>query len=133
MPIAGGTMEGTLNMNGQPLTGLNDPTENNQAANKKYVDDQRKEAETKRIVKTLLSSNWSDSAPYTQSITVEGLTDQVNARAYPEAVEDAAQAAALAEEKAKISDSWRSGNQMTFRCMEEKPALDIPVIVEVYV
>ena len=87
----------------------------------------------RRVEAVLRSSGWSASAPYIQSITVADLTDQVNARAYPDVVADAAQAAALAEEKAKISDSWRSGNQMTFRCLEEKPELDIPVIVEVYV
>lgn len=36
---AGFTMEGAVNMNGQSLTGLNAPTANDGAANKKYVDD----------------------------------------------------------------------------------------------
>lgn len=39
LPITGGTMTGAINMNGQPISGLNDPTENDQAARKKYVDD----------------------------------------------------------------------------------------------
>lgn len=34
----GGVMEGGINMNGQTLSGLNDPTEDGQAANKAYVD-----------------------------------------------------------------------------------------------
>lgn len=34
----GGTMSGPLNMNGQHIEGLNDPTNNNQAATKSYVD-----------------------------------------------------------------------------------------------
>ena len=38
MSISGGTMEGSINMNGQTLSGLNDPTEGSQAANKSYVD-----------------------------------------------------------------------------------------------
>ena len=105
---------------------LKDVEENTYFVSKNYVD-------TKRRTAVLRSSGWSASAPYVQSVTVADLTDQVNARAYPDIVEDATQAAALAEEKAKISDSWRSGNQMTFRCLEEKPELDIPVIVEVYV
>ena len=39
LPAAGGTMTGAINMNGQPISGLNDPTENDQATRKKYVDD----------------------------------------------------------------------------------------------
>lgn len=38
LPVAGGTMDGPINMNGQTLSGLNDPTEYSQAANKAYVD-----------------------------------------------------------------------------------------------
>lgn len=39
LPTTGGTMTGEIAMNGQPISGLNDPTENDQAARKKYVDD----------------------------------------------------------------------------------------------
>lgn len=38
LPIGGGTMEGSINMNGQPLSGLNAPTKDDEAANKGYVD-----------------------------------------------------------------------------------------------
>lgn len=38
LPIGGGTMEGAINMNGQPIRGLNAPTEDSQAATKGYVD-----------------------------------------------------------------------------------------------
>ena len=38
LPIGGGTMEGPVNMNGQSLSGLNDPKEDTQAARKGYVD-----------------------------------------------------------------------------------------------
>lgn len=36
--LGGGTMEGGINMNGQKITGLNDPTEDTAAVNKKYAD-----------------------------------------------------------------------------------------------
>lgn len=39
LPTTGGSMTGEIAMNGQPISGLNDPTENDQAARKKYVDD----------------------------------------------------------------------------------------------
>ena len=38
VPSAGGAMTGELKMNGQPISGLNMPTANDQAANKGYVD-----------------------------------------------------------------------------------------------
>lgn len=38
LPIGGGTMEGSIYMNGQPLYGLNAPTANDEAATKGYVD-----------------------------------------------------------------------------------------------
>jgi hypothetical protein len=38
LPIGGGTMEGEINMNGQALTGLNEPKSANEPATKAYVD-----------------------------------------------------------------------------------------------
>ena len=38
MPATGGDFTGPINMNGQPISGLNDPTEESQAARKGYVD-----------------------------------------------------------------------------------------------
>lgn len=38
LPLSGGTMEGGINMNGQALSGLNEPAAADQAANKGYVD-----------------------------------------------------------------------------------------------
>ena len=38
LPIRGGTMEGSINMNGQKITGLNAPTQSNEVATKGYVD-----------------------------------------------------------------------------------------------
>ena len=38
LPLSGGTMAGAINMNSQPISGLNNPTEDSQAANKEYVD-----------------------------------------------------------------------------------------------
>lgn len=38
LSVNGGTMNGSINMNGQPISGLNTPTAADQAANKGYVD-----------------------------------------------------------------------------------------------
>ena len=39
LPKSGGTMTGPINMNGQKVSGLAEPTQDNDAATKKYVDD----------------------------------------------------------------------------------------------
>ena len=38
LPVSGGDMTGPIRMNGQPISGLNDPTDATQAARKGYVD-----------------------------------------------------------------------------------------------
>lgn len=128
LSLLGGKMEGSIDMNGQRITGLNEPLSDTEPAPKAYVD------AMKTIPKkfTLRESGWVGSGPYTYEIAVDGLTDQVFARAYPETPEDAAEEDALAIETAKINSCKRSGNLMTFRCPKNKPVLDIPVIVEVY-
>ena len=82
---------------------------------------------------TLRSSAWSGSGPYVQTITISDLTDDRKPMVYLNTPEDSSQEAALLEESAKIASCRRSGNQLTFRCLEEAPAVDIPVVVEVYV
>jgi hypothetical protein len=129
---SGGTITGELNMNakinmnGNSVSGLIDPAEDGDAVPKSYAD-------TKPIEKTLLFSGWSDSAPFTQTITVEGLSDEVFARVYPVYPATLAEKLELAEETAKVRNCTRSGNTMTFECWEEKPVKDIPIVVEVYV
>lgn len=119
-------MNANINMNGNSVSGLTDPVEDGDAVPKSYTD-------TKRLEKTLLFSTWSDSAPFTQTVTVEGLTDEVFARVYPVYPAALADKLALAEETAKVKNCTRSRNTMTFECWEEKPVKDIPIVVEVYV
>lgn len=114
----GDTMTGNLSVPA-PAAGAH-------AVNKTYVD-------TRRVAATLTAAGWSSAAPYTQSVTIAGLSDAVYAKAYPDIPDNDAEEAALAEETAKVTSCRRSGATMTFRCREDKPALDISVIVEVYV
>lgn len=75
--FTGGTMLGSLNMNGKYLYGLNDPTADDQAANKSYVDstlDSAKEYTDSRITVqtvTLLKYGWTDNL---QTLAVTGVT-----------------------------------------------------------
>lgn len=134
----GGTMNGILNMNGQPISGLNAPTEGTQAANKGYVDSvgnaAKSYAKTTDVSLSLPASSWvGDSAPYTQAVTVDGLTDGRRARVYPayggvNIDTDLAMRAACAA----VSYAKQDGGNITFVCLEDKPEVDISIEVEVY-
>lgn len=130
LSLDGGTMRGPLNMDFEILSGIETPSANDHAANKEYVD--TVSATTVKEV-ALLATNWTGDGPYVQTVTVPGLSDKLRALVFPNFPDDAAQDAALAEETVKVSKCKREGNQMTFTCREDKPALDIPVIVEVHV
>lgn len=149
LPLAGGKMEGDIDMGGNELTNLRTPYNDKDAAPKDYVDKTAKEkadsaeknandhaekfATTKVSEVILTAAGWSSEAPYTQTVSVDGLADNLRALVYPKFPDDSAQDAALAEETVKVSKCTREGNQMTFTCRDDKPALDIPVVVEVHV
>lgn len=77
----GGDLTGELKMNGQPISGLNNPTANTQAANKSYVDSAANTAEAnakayakqlkQRTTATLTASGWSGGY---QTVAVSGVT-----------------------------------------------------------
>lgn len=60
LALSGGTMEGTINMNGQKLSGLNEPTSNDEAATKGFT-----ETYVSNIVKNKLSMEllWENASP----------------------------------------------------------------------
>ena len=129
LPSSGGDMTGPISMNGHPISGLNDPTEDTQAANKGYVDGRATTAATA----TLTASGWVGSGPYTQTITVADLTDGRRCMVYPAYGDDTAANLAIREACGCVSYSKREGQNITITCLEDKPEVDIDVIVEVYV
>ena len=142
LPCVGGTVQGQIDMGGQKLTGLPDPTQDSDAAGKGYVDTQATAAVTaaKQAVKTrfvsflLTVGDWAGTeAPYTQFIPISNLTEDKLTRAYPVYYDDMARNLAVKEASAAVSFAKRTGGGITFTCLEEKPASDIPVTVEVYV
>ena len=99
-----------------------------------YVDTALNNAKTVAKTATLTVAGWTgSSAPYTQSVTVAGLTDAKRAMAYPVYGSNADSNIALKEACGMVSFASRSGGVMTFTCLEDKPAVDIPITVEVYV
>ena len=125
LPLAGGTMTGTLDMGGQALTGLAEPSETSDAATKAYVDARRTIAVT-----VLKSTLWSEELPYTQTVSALGirLGDFIrlepNYKLYLE--QDLAMKAALD----CISYVNALDNRIMAVCLENKPETDLEVYVE---
>ena len=123
LPLAGGTMTGALVLSG-------DPTANNQAAPKSYVDSL---AATSTTI-TLTSSGWTgDSAPFSQQVScsiVAADTPVVSVDAQtsgdPDANAEILNAWALVSQK----DPLQGAGTMTFYATE-KPTVNIPVKVGV--
>lgn len=126
LPTTGGTMSGAVNMNGQPITGLNPPTENSQVANKKYVDDKHI-----AITGTLTANGWSSSPPYTNVMTAASIVAADHPHISP--VYDTNLVTALAQQEAwsVVSKAEAGAGRIIFTCFEEKPKVDIPIQVEV--
>ena len=83
LAVSGGDMEGPINMNGQPISGLNDPTEESQAARKGYVDS--------RIISIsviLQSSGWSNNLQTVTALAVTADTSKTDVIASPAPADD---------------------------------------------
>lgn len=113
---SGDTMKGPLN--------VPSPTEDSHATRKDYVD-------AKYIYVTLTVSGWSASVPYTQTVTVAGVTAQKPPHITPVYPGTDAEDKALMEAAASVSYAKPGDGTVTFTCLESKPAMDIPIQCEV--
>lgn len=127
LPKKGGTMTGNIDMGGNTVSGLKDPADNADAANKGYVDSRHIPKEV-----TLAVDGWvGDAAPYTQDIAVEGLliTDIPH---YGVVYSANAQTALLEKEAFSLVDDLdTSDGKVTFTCFEDKPAVALRIQMEV--
>lgn len=126
-------VNGTINMSGHRIMGLSDPISGDDAVHKYYVDLAIAGAKTVSVSATLTVAGWTGSAPYVQSVTITDLTDAKKAMAYPVYGSDTPTNVALKEACGMVSFASRSGSVLTFTCLEDKPTVDIPITVEVYV
>ena len=126
-------MSGVIDMGGRRITSLSDPSANDDAVNKLYVDTALNGVKTVSVSATLTVAGWTGSAPYVQSVTITGLTDAKQAMAYPVYGSDTPTNVALKEACGMVSFASRSGSVLTFTCLEDKPTVNIPITVEVYV
>ena len=126
----GGIMEGSINMNGQPLSGLNAPTADNQAATKGYVDGIGNAAEKKKLPffnKTVSASFFSDDSTYTDypfraAVALTGVTSGM----IPEVIFSLTDA--VSGNFAPVSAAYNGG---VYIYAAEKPAatITIPTII----
>ena len=129
----GGLMTGHIVMNSNQVKMLGAPSDNADAANKSYVDTALNSVKTVSVSATLTVAGWIGSAPYVQSVDITGLTDAKKAMAYPAYGSDTPTNVALKEACGMVSFASRSGSTLTFTCLEDKPTVNIPITVEVYV
>lgn len=122
----GGTMSGVINMGSSRITELGTPTSDADAATKAYVDG-------KRLTKTAtITTTWTgSSAPYTQSVTVNGILATDTPHIMP--VYSTTNSTAIAQKTAWtcVSKAVTAANTITFTCFEEKPTTAIPIQIEV--
>lgn len=124
---SGGTMTGTLDMGQQKLTGLPDPEAAGEAVNRGYLESYVNSKHLSATV-TLSAGNWSETAPYTQTVALEGIlaTDCPHFGVlYSDAWEAEKEAFAL------VDDLDTADGSVTFTCFEDKPEVNIPIQLEV--
>ena len=82
---------------------------------------------------TIPVSGWAGSGPYTYTVKAFGLADRRRCMVYPAYGDDTAANIAMREACGCLSYAKRDGQNVTFACLEDKPAVDIDVVLEVYV
>lgn len=143
----GGDMTGEIRMNSQTISGLNDPTEESQAARKGYVDAAKEEVKTytdaakaeanaytnskRKTWTATITTTWSGSGPYTQSVTVSGILASDMPHITPIYSSDNTTALTQREAWACVSKAATAANAITFACFEDKPTVAIPIQIEV--
>lgn len=130
---ADNTKDSSVQKAGDTMTGplrVPDPTENAHAANKGYVDSLR----SSTVVASLSADGWSDSAPYTQTIAVAGVTESAFCTPHvgPILADDANTALKQIEAFGCISKGETGDGTITFTCLEAKPDVNIDIQVEVH-
>lgn len=113
----GGTMKGSIDMNGNKISYLAEPTDQSDAANKGYVDSLK---HTYRTI-SLEANRWSNK---TQTITISGVTENSDVTVAP--VPNRANVLAYTEASVLCTGSGQ--NTVTFEC-EEVP--DVALMVNV--
>ena len=132
LPRSGGKMAGDIDMGQNQLNGLKAPVNDDQAANKKYVDDTFRNSRKQYTVR-LSADGWSgESAPYTQNVVLEEI--QSEDRPYYGPVYSGDAALRIQEKLAYscIDDLDTANGSVTFTCFDSKPDVDLTIQLEVF-
>lgn len=125
LPKAGGTMTGNIDLGGNALTNVKAPAAATDAATKGYVDGKRK------TFTATVSTAWVGSGPYTQAVAVSGILASDMPHITPVYSTDNATAQAQQEAWACVSRGVAAAGGIQFACFSEKPAVAIPIQIEV--
>lgn len=127
LPKAGGTMTGNIDLGGNALTNVKSPAAATDAATKGYVDGKR------LVLTTTIPASWTGSAePYTQTISVPGILATDTPHIMP-VYTDPNYSVTLAQIEgwSKIVSAFSGDGTIAFYCRPDKPAVAIPIQIEV--
>ena len=124
LKLAGGTLTGAVDMGGNAVTNLTAPVNDGDAARKADVE----KGKPKATLVSLPAAGWSGSAaPYTQNVTVSGISANESAQLI---LPMPAAASMAAYNAAGIQCTGQAENTLTFQC-QTKPSAAISVYVTV--
>ena len=127
LPASGGTMTGNIDLGGNALTNVKSPAADADAATKGYVDGKR------LVLTTTIPASWTGSAePYTQTISVPGILATDTPHIMP-VYTDPNYSVTLAQIEgwSKIVSAFSGDGVIAFCCRPDKPAVAIPIQIEV--
>lgn len=126
LPLSGGTMAGEIAMDGKKITGLGAPESSADAVTKAYAD-----AKRQLISLKLAAAQWTEEAPYTQTLSAAGMLASDWPRMEPVYTGIVENDRPIHEAFSCISYGIPLANRMTFLCLDSKPEADIPLRLEV--
>lgn len=123
----GGKMEGEIDMGNNPVSNLADPVSEDQAANKKYVDGKHLS-----FTCVLTVNNWvGDTAPYKQTISIEGILGTDRPHYGPVYSEDTEIMQKEKEAFSYVDDLDTADGKVVFTCLDDRPETNVTVQLEV--
>lgn len=126
LPLGGGSMQGEVNMDGYALTGLAIPQADSDAATKAYIDN-RLQIQNALLKKT----SWSAVAPYKQTISLIGVSPRDYIKLTPSYTNEYETDLLIKEAWPCISYAYGGSNMVVVICLEEKPTINVPVVMEI--
>lgn len=131
MPKAGGKFTGEVDMNENKIVNVPAPEKDTDAVNKKFVTDQIDNTHLSKTVTATVAGWTGDSAPYTQTIAVEGVMETDNPHYCVVYSEDADTRQAEKEAFSLVDELETADGSITFTCFEDKPEVDLNIQLEV--